>query len=480
MLKIFLQKFKPFLFNIDFYLYLLLFIFIYYYLYSNQEIFYLLIQIFLFFILIVLVITDDRFSTKRKYLFFFLTLMFWIISFYINKAPMLIIKDLFWYSLVLNGSFIFHVLILSRLFNYCWKNHYEYAGFLVSRISFLCSLSGLIYIIKIIQDQSNFLFVYKSWEPEDTNYLISYYDIKITNKKLLIINLMQKFFNKYNKIENIHWKFVRYFQYFLWFILSILIYFSLLFHNYSLILMGKNKTSYTKEELIIKISFFLLLFLISIIIGISRLYIIWILVIITETYKILTFEYIPTLKKSFMKKTLYEKLKEIYEYPQELLFSSYYEKKYSELSKIYEVPYNPFFMFDLYKFLLNKYKFGYYSIWGEKNTIYENYDEKLIYPIRKVYKYYPWKEIVYGYIKVWYILQTNEEYNDYDWGLDSEELLIDESIRWMEKINLKNKSEQNQLLYEILIWVNPSWLLETDVLDYIETRIKLYYLRLKY
>ena len=139
----FLQKLKKFFFYMDFYLYILFIFILIFYLFLNKEYLFLLLQIFVFICLLIIVITDDRFSINRKIFFIFLTLSFWLISFFIDKAPILLIKDLFWYSLVLNGSFIFHVLILNRLFEYSWKNHYEYAGFVISRISYFCSLWGI-------------------------------------------------------------------------------------------------------------------------------------------------------------------------------------------------------------------------------------------------------------------------------------------------------------------------------------------------
>ena len=77
--------------------------------------------IFFFFllILIILVFTDERFSLIRKLLFILLNICLIILSIYLEKLPHIIIKDLFWYSLILNGSFILHVIILSRMFEYC-------------------------------------------------------------------------------------------------------------------------------------------------------------------------------------------------------------------------------------------------------------------------------------------------------------------------------------------------------------------------
>jgi len=81
-----------------------------------------------------------------------------------------------------------------------------------------------------------------------------------------------------------------------------------------------------------------------------------------ETYKIYNFYYIPTLREDFIAKTLIGKFIMIYKYSKEYLFFCYYEKKFLDLQNIYEQSYHPFFMFDLYKFLLNRYKYGVYPL----------------------------------------------------------------------------------------------------------------------
>ena len=124
----------------------------------------------------------------------------------------------------------------------------------------------------------------------------------------------------------------------------------------------------------------------------------------------------------------------------------------------------------------------YCCIWVYGSPDYKNFNENLIYPIRKVYKYYPWEEMALEYTKAWYLLKKNEDYNDDGFDFTSSEDLIDESIRWMEIINLTDKNRQIKLLYKLLIWENPAILLEleSDTFRYINISIELYYLRKQY
>jgi hypothetical protein len=58
------------------------------------------------------------------------------------------------------------------------------------------------------------------------------------------------------------------------FIILLLLHFSLIFYNYTLLLMGKNEKKYTKKAIIISILIFIIFFIISYLIGIPRLYVI--------------------------------------------------------------------------------------------------------------------------------------------------------------------------------------------------------------
>ena len=475
MFKNLMNNVKNLIIKSDFYYYLILILILIIYILLNIEYIFILIEIFIFLGLIILVLTDERFSINRKFFFIVLCLILFIISFYIDKAPMLIIKDLFWYSLVLNGTFIIHVLVLSRAFNYCWKNHYEYLGFLISRISYLCSIWGIIYFLKTIQDQSKFLYLYRGefiienvWYPK--------YDIKNTPFKKNYVKYMRRLYKENKIIEKIYIEIWFIFFYLIWFILCILMHFSLIFHNYSLILLGKNINEYSKKTIIKIIIIFISLFIVSLLIGIPRLYILWIIQLIIEMFKILTFEYIPSLKEDFKKKDFIDKIKRIYNYPADLFFKSYYKTKFWELDKIYEISYHKFFMFDLSKFLLNKYEYGDGYIWGTKDTIYENYDEKINYPIRKVYKYYPWEEMAYDYFKFQLIINSLPDI-EYPKDWTDEDIYI-EAIKWSNLINIKNK---NEFLVKIFIIFNPEWKNESyqDIVELIESVKELIEIRIK-
>jgi len=359
------------------------------------------------FIIVVLIclsflLTDSRFSIKRKLIFCLIMCVLFVISLYIEKAPYLIIKDLFWYSLVLNISFIFHVLIMSRLFDYYRKRN-EYVSFLISRTSFFLSLSNILYAVRIIRQKLSFIFFsYKHREDilGEYNFIARY--VKNNNFNKNYLKYAKKILGNNKKLSFV-WNFIGAFIYcMLTFISIILLHFLNVFNNYSLILLGINKPAFNLKNVVYSGSLFMFLLLLSIIIGIPRLYILWMFQLIIEIYKILNFQYIPTLHKSFKKKDLWGKIKEIKEYKISSLLCLTYEKKFWYFFKIYEKPYHKLFMFDLCKFLLNKYddhgEFG--CVWGEPGTIYENYDEYLEYPIRKVYKFHKWEDLAVGYCNV--------------------------------------------------------------------------------
>jgi hypothetical protein len=61
----------------------------------NFNLYYFIIYIILFIIVFYLIITDDRFSLKKKIIFIIINLLFLALSIFIEKTPILIIKDLF-------------------------------------------------------------------------------------------------------------------------------------------------------------------------------------------------------------------------------------------------------------------------------------------------------------------------------------------------------------------------------------------------
>ena len=71
-----------------------------------------------------------------------LCVMIPIINVELISNNLFVFKELFWYSLVVNGSFYFHVIVLVRIYEYYELKGNDYICFLISRISFILSLSN--------------------------------------------------------------------------------------------------------------------------------------------------------------------------------------------------------------------------------------------------------------------------------------------------------------------------------------------------
>lgn len=354
--------------------------------------------------IIYLVATDNRFDTNRKYLFFFIVVGLILIGYFLDKMPYLIIKDLFWYSLILNGSFIFHVLILDRIFHWCWKKHYEYLGFIVSRISFTLSFSA---IICFLRDYLWEIFSYLPSSYEHFKFILRLHKNDTYEYKNTFRYKQAYFFVNYMKYIPFPYFFFfiidKIIYFFMKSVLIILIYFSTIFHNYSLFLLGKNN-KIDKNVILKQFILFMIFFIISIIIGTPRLYIIWLFQILIEFYKIFNYEYYNANRRIEFQglNNIIEKIKYHYDnYDKTPYWYLWYEGKYKELIKIYEKPYHPFFNFDLYKFLNNKYQDGEWSwVWGAEDTPYADFSEsKMEFPITKIYKFYPWEDMAIGYCR---------------------------------------------------------------------------------
>lgn len=394
-----------------------------------------LLHIFLFCILVLfllyLIYSDKRFLFNRKFLFFFIILSSLFFSYYMNKIPYLIIKDLFWYSLILNCSFIFHVLILDRLFYWCWQYHYEYFGFIISRISFTFSFSCLLSLLRIFIEK---LIRYQIFIKYNVNI--------INSRKDIIIYILDFIKSLCNLIR------------------LILIHFSIIFQNYCLLLIGKNIKQITMKNIIKNIIIFIIFFIIAWIIGIPRLYVVWIFQSIFESYNMIFFEYNKVYK---IKKYYFIKIKDKLQYfisqKKEIILyfisnfskimwlSNYFDKKYCELEEIYEKPYHDFFIFNLCKFLkdpnLDRKFLSEGFQWPDDYN-----PEIFIFPITKIYIFYPWKEITLGYCTVKdkaLKLYWNNCIEYYEEIKRSDEERIIEAISWCDFIN-----SDYSLLKEIL------------------------------
>lgn len=401
------------------------------YFYSNYNIAYIM----LFLLLLFLVLTNEKLIFQRKVLFIIINILFIIIVLIINKVPLLIIKDLFWFSLILNLSFIFHILILERIFIWAWENNYEYLAFIISRISFTLSIWGIIYIIRKIFNELIWFF---NWIE-----LWSYrYNFEEKNEKYKFRYKYAKFY--YNYIDkNIYLK--KLFKIIcdiLWIleyiILIILIYFSKIFNNYILMILGKNMKLDYKDYIRLFIKFIIFL-IISIIIGIPRLYIIWIFHWMLELYNLFTFKYYPSLnireefEKSKIKEKLYKIRKENWLM---MLKNCYYYFKYEELEKIQEKIYHPIFMFDLSKFLCDEYKKGPYRVYD----LYLEKDNED--PILNPYKFYTKKELI---IKYFNLLRLSI----YDDG-DKDRYIFEEIIILLKLLELFNYKDKKILIRKLI------------------------------
>jgi hypothetical protein len=294
---------------------------------------------FLFFIVCIfisyLIITDDRFTFNRKILFFVLLCILFIISIYINKEPYQIIQELFWYSLILNGSFIFHTLILDRMFYYCFKNQYDYAGFLISRISFTFSLSFIIYYLNKIN-----IWLYNNYY---NSYNLKYIFLYIIDLIFMLLKI-------------------------------ILLNFSIFYHKYNILLLKKQEFL-NINQIVFALTWFIILLIISIILGYPRLYIIWLLKALIEFYNIINRTYLWDYKE-FNLLNFIDKINYSYKnFNNTYYLKTYYNHRfYNELINIYEKPYHEYFMIGLKKFLCDPYIDNYND---------NNFIEPLVYNINQ-------------------------------------------------------------------------------------------------
>ena len=353
---------------------------------------------------------DSRIKLNRKFLIILIFIILWLISIYIDKVPYLIIKDLFWYSLVLNGSFIIHVLILSWIYRICWLNKWEYICFVISRISFIFSLSFIVYLLHIC------------------NYILFSY---IDNKKInlyIFLNIIYYIINVINLI---------------------LRYFIIIFHNYVIFLMGLNEKKEIEfiDNIINKykiFEFIVFTLSISIIIGYPRLYIIWIFYFLKKGFDIYIIKYNSLLNKefNFFKKLNSLWIEELLNVPSKTLYKNIEIKQIDIIAEIYKKPYYNFFMFDLFKFLFIEGKYiGCHDI--EKL-------EKSKFPLKTPFKFYSWIEIMKEYYNnrdiVYEYFDVCIPSNKYYWRSVKER--YDDLMRMCEDINL-DKSKYNLISDEL-------------------------------
>ena len=200
---------------------------------------FLLVNKYLFIFLFIVwlgICFDHRFMLNRKILLPFYVILI-ILCLIIFRPNNFILTEIFWYTLILNLSFIFHVCLCDWFYRLAIYYRQEYLSFIITRISFILSLSFLIYLLDL--------------------WLGTCYNHRSNNLLKLFLKLCCIL---------------------VYFLLLILIFFVNLFTNYSLILIGRSDHIKLTLNTVIKNIFFILwTFIVSYyMLGIVRIYFIWI------------------------------------------------------------------------------------------------------------------------------------------------------------------------------------------------------------
>lgn len=227
------------------YLYLFILIFLLYKLMSlNIILNYILLIIFM-----ISLFYEERIKGFR-YIFFLLFVLFHFIILKEGwfETEVLIIQDLFWYSLVMLTSFVWHVLILNWMYKLCEKLKWDYGCYVVSRWSLLTSLTIILWLVlwleKIFLDFKIYQFGIKD------NRICDKGDIIYLIKALFVL---------------LKW---------------IIEYFGMSFQNYSKLLLGVSIKINILGMPIKFYIYFISLLLISLLLMIPRIYIVWVLIVI--------------------------------------------------------------------------------------------------------------------------------------------------------------------------------------------------------
>ncbi len=242
----------------------ILFLFLYYSYFYNPKIFGLTGSI----LLMLGVIYDGRFNIKRKILIFVLIMIQLLVYFYLDMLPILLLKDIFWFSLVLNLSFIWHVLLLHWVYKMCIWKKWDYGSYLITRISILTSLSILVLLLQsfclLLHRINTYFGDIPWWNSKETRYTSSKCEISY-NVKLWLSWIS---WNGYVKFMNNIF-------------LSIILYFMKGFNNYSLLILGGLEISSSSILKNYKYYLFIILtFILSYSILVPRLYIMWVCILI--------------------------------------------------------------------------------------------------------------------------------------------------------------------------------------------------------
>lgn len=232
-----------------------------FYLYSiNWQVFIIIMNIIIWFGILL----DSRFVYWRKFLIIILNIIQIVIWYYLELVPILLIKDLFWFSVILNIGFIWHVLILNWLFLFIKKYQYKKGMYWISMFSLCTSLS----LIRLLLCEC-LLIVNLSY----------YYTAGVISH----FNKGQKKIQDFLSVDLIF----HILRFIILGLLKINNYFMKSFGYYSLLILGKNPNiDYKSKEFIKAILIFLLMLLLSIYLQYPRIYLVWIFYVIYEFLKL--------------------------------------------------------------------------------------------------------------------------------------------------------------------------------------------------
>lgn len=282
----------------------------------------------LFYLIIVIGIWyDKRFSLNRKFLFYFLFLSVNLVLWFLEKNPFyFFLYDLFWYPVVLYMSILWHVLILNWIYYYFWKKKFYYYCHIITIISWVTSLSLIIVILVHIDKK-----IYK--------YLSS------PNYKVEI------FFSVLKIMINI--------------IIAILHYFVIQFHEFVYFLQGQYPLpikkhieiwkTYYKELLLFILKYILIfiftLFISYFILGIPRLYFIWIFIFLNELKEFIYQRWVFFIKTSNKFQEPFQLKMGFYKLWLSFIYSPISKDSYKKLIEKYENIYFKMFNYNKLKFI---------------------------------------------------------------------------------------------------------------------------------
>lgn len=233
-----LRKFWIFLLNI-LYLYLIVYVFFYlaYLLIIWKP---LIFNIILMLILLVGLSIDSRFTKKAVLIMLVLIIIQIVVYNYLNMIPILIIKDMFWFSVVMNVAFIWHICILQWVYKVAELMKWELLKYITRSLGVLTSLTWWIWIMNwidfiIYRIEQALLYGYLPAWDHSYDDMIKYYSKKYP--KLKDKELEYKMDKKFKSICIT----TMIIKYIMGPLRSIIFYFMRIFHNYCMFMQVKRR-----------------------------------------------------------------------------------------------------------------------------------------------------------------------------------------------------------------------------------------------